>query len=309
MCREILDANSSRGRVVLARKPKISIGTAVFGMNYGVDPHGLLLKKVKHPEVGKILGLAGLAGIRMIDTAAVYGSAIKALGRYSNKIDTQGMDLVYKLPTFHKINRTILNTWDAMIVEDLGLLKAHKFHCIMMHNAQDLLQDNSPLLFNYLTKLKQAGACDKIGVSVYYPHEMTQILDKFDIDIVQIPCSIFDQRFDRTYLSKIKRRTGVEIHSRSLFLQGKIFQDPKTLGSQFKALRHRLEDIKTLGLTPLEASLDFLAGTPEIDYGIIGIHSATQLTEIILEYRKTTGRHDWTAFMIPNPKEINPNLW
>jgi hypothetical protein len=110
-------------------------------------------------------------------------------------------------------------------------------------------------------------------------------------------------------LSRIKRRTGVEIHSRSLFLQGKIFQNPDTLGKKFQGLRDRLKDIKTLGLTPLEASMDYLAGIPEIDYGIIGIHSPSQLTEIILEYRKAAGRHDWSPFMIPNPKEINPNLW
>ena len=58
----------------------------------------------------------------------------------------------------------------------------------------------------------------KIGVSVYTPEELEKYID--DIDIVQIPLSIADGRF-LPFLPKLRKR-GVEIHARSVFLQGKL---------------------------------------------------------------------------------------
>ena len=294
---------------MMARQPKLALGTASFGMDYGVDKNGLRNYKVELHQVGKILSMAGLSGIKMIDTAAAYGTAIGSLRSFSDKIKNQKMQIVYKIPTHDEVTREIIKIWDDQIRADLRKLGQEKFYCVMVHNADDLLGRKGSLLFSYLSYIKQEGICDKIGVSVYYPFQMTGVLDKFAVDIVQLPNSIFDQRFDRTYLRRIKRRSGIEIHARSLFLQGKIFQDPEKLGKNFKGLKARLNDMKSLGITPLEACLDYLAGVPEIDYAIVGVHSPSQLSDIVLNYRNTEGRHDWTAFLIPNPREINPLMW
>ena len=44
----------------MARQPKLALGTASFGMDYGVDKNGLRNYKVELHQVGKILSMAGL---------------------------------------------------------------------------------------------------------------------------------------------------------------------------------------------------------------------------------------------------------
>ena len=77
---------------------------------------------------------------------------------------------------------------------------------------------NSKLIYDYLLTLKKLV---KIGVSVYDKKDINKILLKYKFDIIQLPCNIFDQRliFDGT-LDKLKK--NIELHARSIFLQGVI---------------------------------------------------------------------------------------
>ena len=56
---------------------KISIGTAQFGLQYGIANKG---KKVCVEQVSKILNSAHEKGIKKVDTASSYGDADLILG-------------------------------------------------------------------------------------------------------------------------------------------------------------------------------------------------------------------------------------
>ena len=58
---------------------------------------------------------------------------------------------------------------------------------------------------------------EKVGISVYTPEQMMEAL-RYPIDILQVPCNIADNRFI-PYLPELHKR-GVEVHARSVFLQG-----------------------------------------------------------------------------------------
>src|SRR4051812_21051223 len=58
--------------------PRIGLGTVQFGINYGVSNTS---GQVSAPEISAILATAREAGIRVLDTAASYGTAEQALGR------------------------------------------------------------------------------------------------------------------------------------------------------------------------------------------------------------------------------------
>ena len=64
---------------------------------------------------------------------------------------------------------------------------------------------------------KERGLVEKIGVSVYTVEEAAAIIDKFDIDIIQPPFSIFDQRMANQGMFKRLKDKDVEIHIRSVF--------------------------------------------------------------------------------------------
>ena len=69
-----------------------------------------------------------------------------------------------------------------------------------LHEANDLLGQNAYELWDLLSDFKDKEYVEKIGVSVYTPEQLIEIIDKFDIDIVQLPLNLLDQRF--VYLMK-----------------------------------------------------------------------------------------------------------
>lgn len=86
-----------------------------------------------------------------------------------------------------------------------------------MHRADDLFVPGGERLMAALTDLKQQGLVAKIGVSVYNAEQIDQVLDRFAIDLVQLPISVLDQRLLRSgHLRKLKS-AGVEVHARSVF--------------------------------------------------------------------------------------------
>ena len=56
---------------------KISLGTAQFGLSYGIHP---LSKQVEFNEIKNILGYAYSKKIDLLDTAPSYGNSEKVLG-------------------------------------------------------------------------------------------------------------------------------------------------------------------------------------------------------------------------------------
>ena len=77
---------------------KLVLGSAQFGMNYGVAGG----TKVAGPEVREILNLSRSFGVKLIDTAQNYGVAEKALGEHS----LEGFEVITKLsPQFSERSR------------------------------------------------------------------------------------------------------------------------------------------------------------------------------------------------------------
>ena len=81
---------------------KLTIGTAQFGLNYGVANK---IGKIKYSEAKEIINYAEKNNIKTIDTASAYGESEKLLGQ----IGISDFDVITKLPkivTLLKILRT-----------------------------------------------------------------------------------------------------------------------------------------------------------------------------------------------------------
>jgi aryl-alcohol dehydrogenase-like predicted oxidoreductase len=131
-------------------------------------------------------------------------------------------------------------------------------------------------------RLKHTGKVEKIGFSLYYPEEYYKIKN-LEIDILQIPYSIFDQRFCKTF-EELKEKK-IEIHARSVFLQGLVFKKPEELEGRFSKLKDKLSYInslsKELGI-PLNAIfLNFVLENENVDKVVIGVDRLENLKENI----------------------------
>jgi aryl-alcohol dehydrogenase-like predicted oxidoreductase len=249
---------------------KICLGTAQFGLDYGINN---TRGKIPKNEVFKILEYALQNGIVFIDTAYAYGDSEKVLGEFiKENPNGKTLKIISKIPNVENI--------DKVIEETFANLKVDKLYGYLVHNFNFFLEN--PPIYDILLKLKYAGKVEKIGFSLYYPEEYYKIKD-LEIDILQIPYSIFDQRFCN-FFEEFKDKK-IEVHARSVFLQGLIFKKPEELKGKFSKLKDKLLYINFLSKEldiPLNAIfLNFVLMNENVDKVVIGIDSLEDLKENI----------------------------
>ncbi|GAH18872.1 unnamed protein product [marine sediment metagenome] len=259
---------------------KLAIGSAQFGMNYGVNNKR---GKIPKEEVFKILEKAIDSGIEIIDTAKGYGSSQKVIGNFIK--NNPGIDKKIKIVSKEKCN-------DINIVKNvyhsLDLLNVNKLYGLLVHDFKQYVIN--PKIWDVVVKLKKEGKIEKIGFSLYHPEELEKIMDdKLRIDIVQIPYSIFDQRFSK--MLPLLKKKNIEVHVRSVFLQGLIFKKPDEMDEKFIKIKNKLLELISLskkdGISLSTVCINFAVLNKNIDKVIIGVDSLENLQENIrsLKYK------------------------
>ena len=260
---------------------KIALGTVQFGIDYGVNSVG---GQVTPEEVKKILSYAHSKNIDLLDTAPAYGNSEKILGR----MDISSFKVVTKTRHFDSLE--IKNNDVKLLNNDfhhsLKDLKIDSVYGVLIHNADDLLKPGAEKLFDQLQELKQAEKIVKIGVSVYEHNQLQSILDIFDIDLVQLPFNILDRRMVDTGMLTKLREKNIEVHARSVFLQGLLLMSEKNRPDQFQRwnglwkLWH--EWLSDNHISALEVTIRHAISMPEISRVLVGVDTVDQLKEIIM---------------------------
>lgn len=287
---------------------KIGLGSVQFGLDYGVsNKEG----KTTPEEVIKILETAARNEVRIIDTAALYGSSEEALG---NALPFEHrFDIVTKTRSFKK---ALITPDDARILEEgfaesLSRLRSQSVYGLLLHDCDDLLTEGGGLLMERMQALKGRGLVKKIGVSVYTASQIDRVMDRFCIDLIQIPVNIFDQRLIVSgHLSRLKA-AGIEVHARSVFLQGLLLMDIGLLPRFFAPVKERLtsyhEFISGEGLSPVHAAVGFVIGLEEIDAVVCGVNNHLQLLEILKS--QPLSAKTFERFAITDELILNPARW
>ena len=260
---------------------KIALGTVQFGIDYGVNS---VDGQVRPEEVKKILSYGRSKNIDLLDAAPAYGNSEKILGR----MDISNFKVVTK--TRHFDNTEIKNNDVKLLNNDfhhsLKDLKIDSVYGVLIHNADDLLKPGAEKLFDQLQELKQAEKIVKIGVSVYEHNQLQSILDIFDIDLVQLPFNILDRRMVDTGMLTKLREKNIEVHARSVFLQGLLLMSEKNRPDQFQRwnglwkLWH--EWLSDNHISALEVTIRHAISMPEISRVLVGVDTVDQLKEIIM---------------------------
>lgn len=185
---------------------------------------------------------------------------------------------------------------------------------MLLHSGDDLLKPNGELLFKEMTMLKSSGLVRKIGVSVYSENQIERILDKFDIDLIQLPINILDQKLLLDgWLNKIKDK-NIEIHARSVFLQGLLLMKKDLIPPYFSPIVQNIEGFyklaKELSFNSLELALRFVLGIKEIDKVIVGVNTIKHLKEIVNISKSGNFQYiECENIAVDNINYTNPSLW
>lgn len=291
---------------------RIGLGTVQWGMPYGIANK---TGKTELPEVAKIMQLARKTDICFLDTAHAYGNAEDIIGAYSP--ETNGFNIITKTKP---LASKIIRKKDLDEVEDAFNLSFGKLNCInlyglLVHDADNLLLPGAEELWAFMQDLKTINKVNKIGVSVYEPSKLEMIIEKYDIDIVQFPCNIYDQRFNKNNLIERLQEKSIEIHVRSAFLQGLLLIKPENLPDYFSSIRKHHEMLyntfHAMGLSPIEACLLFCLKLKAIDKIIVGCENIKQLKEMIQAVKNNTtdGFSQLSTFKLEDEGIIMPMNW
>ena len=284
---------------------RLAIGTAQFGLSYGVANNG---SKVSENEVKKILTIARQSGIELIDTAISYGDSENVLG----SAGIEGWKIITKLP---KIPLNIIGLSDWMhnqIQESLNRLAISSIYGVLLHCPNQLLGYRGGEILDALKALKTNKLTKKIGISIYSPLE----LDNFDLgqslDIVQTPLNLLDRSLIESGWIERLNQLKIEIHVRSVFLQGLLLMKSEERPQKFsKYSQLWLEWDRWLyanNLSPLQGCMSFINSIEGIDGVLVGVDSSQQLKEIIAASNlKLENIPNWSQLIDPNL--INPSLW
>ncbi|HBX53545.1 MAG: hypothetical protein A2275_07315 [Bacteroidetes bacterium RIFOXYA12_FULL_35_11] len=250
---------------------KLMIGSANFGVKYGFKNQH---KQLNFDAVSNILDFAWKNNIDFIDTAMGYGNSESVIGNYLGNNLQKDFIIVTKI---NKVENSYLH-----LKESLGRLKKENVYGVLVHNFNYYEESHS--IYDNILRFKDEGYCKKVGFSLYYPEELLYLIEKkIQFDIVQIAYSVFDRRFEKYF--PILKELNVEIHVRSVFLQGLFFLNTSGLSSHFDRVKPKIEKIQQLsqtsGISIASICLNFVSHNDNITKIIIGVDNVEDLQDNI----------------------------
>jgi aryl-alcohol dehydrogenase-like predicted oxidoreductase len=278
------------------------LGCARFSGKYGVNSKfHINVKSLK-----KIF-LNNRKYIKEIDTAIGYKKANKKL----KNINLKKFRVSSKIPRLNLSDKKLEFNTIKKIKDHAELLKIKKFEILYLHDPCQILKRNGFKILQILNSIKKAKLTKKIGISIYNPKELKLLLSKFKPDVVQIPLNIFDRRFLKNNILNILKRKKISIYLRSLFLQGVLLRDYKTLPKYFQRWEKLFKSwefwVKKKKLKKLEACMSILNIVPNKIKIIIGVENDNQLKEIFNSIKIKS--YPPTNIFSNNSKLINPSKW
>lgn len=257
---------------------RLALGTVQFGQNYGIANQG---GQVPLDEAKAIIKLSRENGMNTLDTATAYGDSEQRLGA----IGVEDWQVVSKLPAIPERCSDICQWVADTVGESLQRLQIKRLYGLLLHRPQQLLESRGDQLYSALLQLKKHGVVTKIGISIYDPTELDAVSSRYHIDLVQAPFNVIDRRLiDSGWFLQLADQ-DVELHVRSVFLQGLLLMPRNSRPKMFDRwapLWSRWDRwLDESGITPLQACLGYVLSFQEINKVVLGVESIRQLREIL----------------------------
>lgn len=294
---------------------RICLGTVQFGLNYGINNKK---GKPKIDEVHKMLDYALEKGIDIFDTANAYGDSEERLGEYIQKRKLEkNIKVVSKLkPNLFQFDKTnIESTVKKEVRKSLSKLKISHLEGYLLHTPSDMYLDG---MIEILNNIKKEGFIKNIGVSVYEIEDAIEAAKNENIDFIQLPYNIFDQRVDKSEVYEFAKKNDIKIFARSPFLQGLLNMDLNEVPINLEFAKEYMKKLDNIisefNISKEEAAIMFAFSNKNNDYIVFGIDDIDQLKKNVdiienLEIKKEFVKEIQKNFLDVEKSIIFPSLW
>jgi hypothetical protein len=281
---------------------QLGLGTVQFGLPYGVAGRG---EPVPEAEIQRILAIAHANGIRLLDTAAAYGDIEERLvplcGGRQFRIVSKIAPIAADSDDQHaaecvkqSIRRSQERLGDALTA-------------VLFHRARDLLDRTSAATW-FAASRQLDGTQIRLGVSCYDPGELRQVRERCPVQVAQLPSNAFDQAV-RGAPDAI---AGVEVHVRSVFLQGLLLMSAAEAQARVPAAAERVVAwhrwCQRQGLEPVRAALGAAKSMVGVHYVIVGVDRPAQIESILAAWQSAPVL-DARELACEEPDVIDPRRW
>ena len=254
------------------------MGNAKFGEKYGIAN---TVGQVQRETAFAIIRRSQQLGLDTLDTAIAYGDSETTLGCFG----VEKWKIVSKLPAIPQGCRDV-NSWvRRMTQEALSRIKIKRLYGLLLHRPDQLVEPIGDELYEVLLSLKAEGLTEKVGISIYSPVELDELWPNYRFDLIQSPLNILDRRILVSGWADRLKRDGVELHVRSVFLQGLMLipaeKRPSKFGRWAETWNEWDDWLNVTGLTPIQACLRYVSAVSSVDRIVVGVDSVDQLEEIV----------------------------
>jgi len=290
---------------------RLGLGTVQFGLDYGVSNRA---GRPAEREIAAILARVPGAGVGFIDTAPAYGEAELLIGRYLPP--GHGLRIITKANAI--MDTTITARHGRQVLDSLAAsldrLKVNAVHGFLVHQSEDLARTGWQHLVDAMLEARTRGWTKRIGASVYNSDQLALVESRFHPELVQLPLNVLDRRPIATGLLARLKSAGVEVHARSVFLQGLLLMGPDELPEFFAPLRQTIvrlrETWQRRGQSALSGCLSFAFRQPEIDAVIVGVNRLNEFEQIEAAVASLTDADADIALDQPvDPAYLDPSRW
>ena len=168
------------------------------------------------------------------------------------------------------------------IVNSLKVLGTDYLDAYMLHSAR---YAHRPDILQALYEMKKEGLAKKVGVSIYEPDEAKACFESPFADFIQLPYSVFDHRMKDAGVFDPEASKGVEIHTRSAFIQGLILLDAEQVPEFLSPAKPIVRKIKKIcdesNLSRVALALAYVKEQTVPTHLVFGVDNLEQLKQDI----------------------------
>jgi aryl-alcohol dehydrogenase-like predicted oxidoreductase len=267
---------------------KLCIGTVQFGMDYGVQGGS----RPSLDDAVAMLDYATQNGVDAIDTAASYGTAEEVVGEFLSRrtVPRDAIQVITKFGT------GIFDGSDAAgypqrlkdaAEKSLRRLRTDYLDAFICH-VPSAAGDEA--VASAMEVLKASGLVRHVGFSIYETEEAMACLASGAVDFMQAPFSVLDQRMKSSGVLGKAESKGVDVHTRSAFVQGLMLMDVDAIPAHLEATKPHVAALESLcrenGITRRVLALAFVKAQSGISHLVFGVDNMAQLREIVDDFAR-----------------------
>jgi len=294
---------------------RLCLGTVQFGMDYGVQGG----KRPAVEDAVKMLDYATQNGVDAIDTAAAYGTAEEVVGAFLKKktLPRERVQVISKFGTGIFEGAAAADyaaRLRAAAETSLKRLETDYLDAYICHVPTAV---GDAAIVEAMAALKASGLVRHVGFSVYDPDQTRTCLKADAVDFIQSPYSFLDRRMATSGALAEAKAKGVDLHTRSAFVQGLMLMDVEKIPEHLAATRPVIRDLEAAcaeaGLTRRALALAYVKANPDISHLVFGVDNMEQLKENVEDFDKPADDAAALAiadrFAAVDPSIFLPNNW